>query len=275
MTKAPLRDSARQRLLALGIPEEEHTLGGLSRLFPPLLRPEALPLDLDALAGAFLHFVDRQLISVPGRGEAEKAGVLKAGAHFCQFYRGTEDLLGLLVPYFLQGLGNGEYCVWVVPGSRTVEWGTEVLRSSSPRFSGPMGRGEIVILDRESCYLEPSGEMRPRQEIIEGFMDLARWAFERGFPAMRSSGDKSWLGRTGNPAEYFEYERRVTNAIRGSKITTLCTYLLDAGVEQHLEGIIAEHEESLLKEDLLWHRLKSAYLGRDKITSKLRELAGT
>ena len=35
------------------------------------------------------------------------------GVHMCHFYRGREDLVEALVPYFVAGLRNGERCIWI------------------------------------------------------------------------------------------------------------------------------------------------------------------
>ena len=35
------------------------------------------------------------------------------GEHLCQFYRTSQDLTDLMVPFFVEGLRNNERCVWV------------------------------------------------------------------------------------------------------------------------------------------------------------------
>ena len=39
------------------------------------------------------------------------------GTHFCYFYERTQDLLDTLVPYFMAGLKNNEFCLWVISNS--------------------------------------------------------------------------------------------------------------------------------------------------------------
>src|SRR3989304_1330463 len=41
-------------------------------------------------------------------------GALPWGTHICQFYESKDDLLDVLVPWFVEGLRGGELCVWIV-----------------------------------------------------------------------------------------------------------------------------------------------------------------
>lgn len=36
------------------------------------------------------------------------------GTHFCHFYQTRQDLLDTLIPYFIAGLVNNEFCLWAV-----------------------------------------------------------------------------------------------------------------------------------------------------------------
>ncbi|MGZ5556010.1 MAG: MEDS domain-containing protein, partial [Candidatus Aminicenantales bacterium] len=50
--------------------------------------------------------------------ELRKSGIgiigdVSWGTHFCQFYRTAQDLLDILVPYFVAGLQNNEFCMWI------------------------------------------------------------------------------------------------------------------------------------------------------------------
>lgn len=35
------------------------------------------------------------------------------GSHYCLFYKSKEDLIKLLAQYFIHGIENNEYCIWV------------------------------------------------------------------------------------------------------------------------------------------------------------------
>jgi len=52
-------------------------------------------------------------------------GEVPWGTHFCQFYQTPQDLLDILVPYFVAGLESNEFCLWITS-----------LRESSLCFHG-------------------------------------------------------------------------------------------------------------------------------------------
>ena len=48
-------------------------------------------------------------------------GDITWGTHFCSFYESKQDLLDTLVPYFKAGLGDREFCLWVIADPLTRE----------------------------------------------------------------------------------------------------------------------------------------------------------
>ena len=48
-------------------------------------------------------------------------GDITWGTHMCQFYQTKQDLLDVLVPYFVDGLKHNEFCVWVTSDLNTEE----------------------------------------------------------------------------------------------------------------------------------------------------------
>ena len=44
---------------------------------------------------------------------SDLVGDVPWGTHLCQFYENKEDLVDILVPYFVEGLKNNEFCMWV------------------------------------------------------------------------------------------------------------------------------------------------------------------
>jgi len=76
----------------------------------------------------------------------EMVGDLLWGSHFCLFYETGEDLLDILVPYFVAGLENNEFCVWATPALVSVEDAQKALKRAIPAFQEHMNRGQIEII---------------------------------------------------------------------------------------------------------------------------------
>src|SRR5437870_12490583 len=69
------------------------------------------------------------------------------GTHFCYFYETTQDLLDTLVPYFIAGLENKEFCLWIVSNSEllTLEEAKDALRQALPDLERYLEEGSIEI----------------------------------------------------------------------------------------------------------------------------------
>lgn len=59
-----VQPGTRQKLLALGIPEEKHTFKGLAALFPTEFHIEQANFDLETLAEVFLHLAKQGIVKL-------------------------------------------------------------------------------------------------------------------------------------------------------------------------------------------------------------------
>src|SRR6266576_5117182 len=82
-------------------------------------------------------------------------GDISWGSHFSYFYQTTHDLLRTLVPYFMAGLRNKEFCLWIVSNSEllTVEEAKEGLRQAMPDLDRYLAEGSIEIVTHDDWFL--------------------------------------------------------------------------------------------------------------------------
>ena len=59
-------------------------------------------------------------------------GEIPWGTHLCQFYETKQDLIDILVPYFAEGLGSNEFCMWVTSPPFEVKEARKALKESVP-----------------------------------------------------------------------------------------------------------------------------------------------
>lgn len=102
------REPLRLQLAALGIARERHSMQSLIAMLPAKVEG----LDADGVAEVLVHLVGRGVIAVPAPEETELT--LRWGERLCYRHRDEEELLALLLPYFRQGLAQGERCLWLV-----------------------------------------------------------------------------------------------------------------------------------------------------------------
>jgi hypothetical protein len=74
------------------------------------------------------------------------------GTHFCHFYQTRQDLLDILIPYFITGLQNNEFCIWIVydPLDET-EARSELIRAF-PAATEHFSKGDIEIVPHSVWY---------------------------------------------------------------------------------------------------------------------------
>src|SRR5687767_10519172 len=120
-------------------------------------------------------------------------GGLNWGAHFCQFYRTSEDLADSLVPYFAAGLGANEQCLWVTAEPLTAGRARASLARAVPGAAEMEASGQIEILDYTEWY-ERAGTLSMEQ-VLGGWVEREERARARGFAGLRLTGNTFWLER--------------------------------------------------------------------------------
>ncbi len=76
------------------------------------------------------------------------------GTHFCYFYETTQDLLDTLVLYFMAGLKNKEFCLWIISNSEllTVEEAEEALGQALPELGRHLAAGSVEIVTHDEWF---------------------------------------------------------------------------------------------------------------------------
>lgn len=124
----------RRKLEAIGIPAERHGLAELKRLLPG----EPSRLDADSVAEVLIYLVGKKVLELPPTRLE-----VPWGARRCAHYATQEELVSLLVPWFRDGIGGNERCVWLVPSPLTSRWARQTIAKFGD-LRGAEHRLEIV-----------------------------------------------------------------------------------------------------------------------------------
>src|SRR5207237_997370 len=83
-------------------------------------------------------------------------GDIAWGTHFCSFYKTTQDLLDILVPYFKAGLENNECGLCVISNSEllTVQEAISALRKAVPDLDRHLVERSIEVVGHDEWFLE-------------------------------------------------------------------------------------------------------------------------
>ena len=178
---------------------------------------------------------------------------LPYGSHICLLYQNKEDLIDILVPYFIEGLQNNEYCMWITSKPLHAKEAEIVLRECLSSFDQYVKKNQIEIIPFNNWYLK--GNEFNFHYIFNKLNDKVSYALDRGFNGLRLSGNISWL-RNEYLNDFKQYERAVNDVITLYKIIALCTYPLREYNTFKILDVICNHQFSITKYENSWKIIK-------------------
>lgn len=191
-------------------------------------------------------------------------GDLPWGSHFCQFYRTREDILNILVPYFIAGLKNNETCVWVTSDFLTTQEAINAMEERTPDFSPYLSREQIEIFPYTDWYLK--GGKFDLQRTLDMWMKKHDEALSRGFEGLRVCGNPYWLNNKTDWDDFASYEAEINRVIGGTKLIVLCTYSLEKCGAVEIMDVIKNHEFALAMNHGEWQLVRIPGLSHSSAT---------
>lgn len=147
---------------------------------------------------------------------------LKPGEHLCWLYETEEEHRAVLTQFLSQGLKRGEKILYV-GDSHTAEVILGYLRDAGLEVDPYLVRGQLTILTSDDVYLR-EGRFDPDRMIALVRTEAER-ALAEGYPAVRGTGEMTWVMR-GLPGSdrLLEYEAKLNISLQDSKCLGLCQY---------------------------------------------------
>ena len=177
------------------------------------------------------------------------------GVHMCHFYRGREDLVEALVPYFVAGLRNGERCIWITAAPLSAAEAKLELRAAGFDPEAAISAGALTIRDFSEWYAEK--ENLKGNQVVELWLAEEQRALAEGYRGLRITGNVTFLKRDDWPV-FMEYEALVNQAFHGRRIVTLCTYQSHACGAAEMLDVVHRHNCALDRPDEGWQILTAA-----------------
>jgi len=205
--------------------------------------------------------------------ELRKSGIdiigdIPWGTHFCQFYRTSQDLLDILIPYFVAGLEANEFCMWVTSSPLDKAATEKALAEAVPGFERYVRDGQIEIVPHDAWYLAGGGFDAKR--VLEAWAAKLQKALARGFEGLRLSGNTFWLEKEDWQA-FTDYEAAVDEVIGRCRMLALCTYSLDRCGANEVLDVVRNHRFALVRRESKWEVIESAE--RERFRQAERRLA--
>ena len=161
----------------------------------------------------------------------------------------------ILVPYFIEGLKNNEYCMWVTSEPLTKDMAEAAIKQSMPNYERSQIKGQIEVLSYSEWYLK-GGEF-DLQRVLTGWIEKLDWALEHGYDGLRVSGNTAWLEKK-DWIDFKEYEREINTIIGDYRMLAICTYSLDKCNAQEIIDIVVNHQFAIIKRKGKWQMLENS-----------------
>jgi len=205
--------------------------------------------------------------------ELRKSGIdiigdIPWGMHFCQFYRTPQDLLDILVPYFIAGLEANEFCMWVTSPPLGKAAAEKALAEAVPGFERYVRDGQIEIIPHDAWYLAGGGFDAKR--VLDAWAAKLQKALARGFEGLRLTGNTFWLEKEDWRA-FTDYEAAVDEVIGRCRMLALCTYSLERCGANEVLDVVRNHRFALVRRESSWEVIENAE--RERFRQVERDLA--
>ncbi len=163
----------------------------------------------------------------------------KRGDHTCVFYHKPDDLLGILEPYILEGLRQGEkcFCAQTAAMAKHLEAG---LERAGVDVAREKKRGALQIISEKETYF-PQGRFDCARlvQLLERSIELA---VKDGFSGFRTAGELRWAASGMCDCDQLvEYEQMVEALFPERGAVGICQYPLDAFAPENLQRVLEAH----------------------------------
>lgn len=143
--------------------------------------------------------------------------------HLALIYDNQDEQLDIIVPYLRMGLERGEKSVFIVDDTNP---GT--VMAAMERYGidveAAMDSGALAIITKHDAYLK-NGDFDP-DWMIDFLAEAVENAREKGFSALRASGEMTWaLGPAGDAhGRLIEYECKLSSFFPAYDMGGICQY---------------------------------------------------
>lgn len=165
---------------------------------------------------------------------------LANAAHICAFFESESQEYDCLVPYFAEGIAQGEQVVTIRDAGECARH-TDKLRGLMPEPIDPViRRNQLRVVASEETYLKDGiFEQERMYDMLEQLLSEA----EAGpFRRVRTCGDMTWALRDmPGTDELMTYESRVNELTAEHDCTLMCAYDVNKFSGRAVMDVLATH----------------------------------
>ncbi|NYB52613.1 MAG: PAS domain S-box protein [Methanobacteriaceae archaeon] len=164
---------------------------------------------------------------------------LKPGDHLCSLFENDDDHKALLTPYIRFGLEKNEKVLYIVD-AHTSEDVLDYLGNDGFDVDPYLESGQLVILTVNESYMK--GGVFDPDSMISMLSEETEKALKEGYPALRVTGEMSWVLKGLPGSEHLiEYEAKLNEFFGSSKALAICQYDMRLFEPEILLNVLLTH----------------------------------
>lgn len=158
--------------------------------------------------------------------------------HLCNIYRDRKEQFFLIADFMLEGLQKREKCVYIVD-ENTKSGVLDAFKEMGDRVADPIF-DSMIFMTKEDSYLK-DGHFDP-DRMIQLLRETQEKAIAEGFPALRMTGEMTWVfSKLPGVERLIEYEAKLNYFLPNSKTTAICQYDENKFEARTLMGVLNTH----------------------------------
>ena len=175
--------------------------------------------------------------------------MLPRSTHICAFFDSAEQEYDCLVPYFAEGLAQGEQVVTIRDAAKMAGHKRALQERMPHSLEGPLQSEQFKILASEETYLQEGYFGHERMGLMLG--DVLKAAEQGPFKRVRTCGDMTWaLREMPGTDELMEYESRVNAFTQKHDCTLMCVYDVNQFSGRAVMDVLATHPVVVMGETI-------------------------
>jgi hypothetical protein len=165
--------------------------------------------------------------------------------HICAFFDSARQELDCLVPYFEEGLAQGEQIVTIRDAEKLGAHRRDLETRMSRNVRGLIAGDQMRFVASEETYLKEEFFSAGRMGLM--LEELLKAAEASPYKRVRTCGDMTWaLREMPGTDELMEYESRVNAFTRTHDCTLMCTYDVNQFSGRAVMDVLATHPMVLM-----------------------------
>jgi two-component system, chemotaxis family, sensor kinase Cph1 len=179
------------------------------------------------------------MCALHGTAEDNRWNEIGLGVHICSIYRGSEDQLRPIIPFFSEGYTQNQKCMYIFDEHQPQNISSRIDDHYKEHIKEE-GERQLQMIPYGDIYTQ--GNSFDPDRVINLFKDAVVTSLKEGYSGVRAAGEMSWVYTSGTSLEsLIDYEQKLNEFYPTQKVIGICEFDADKFPEQILIEMIRMH----------------------------------